>query len=785
MQLTKQDNVGTRFWEKYITNVSQVVDLSIADIKKLGFPDTEDKFGMFVCLRNHRLPNRHFLFVIDDVHLITDTGVLFFVEKLIHNIPGNISLILICREMPKIVFTDLAANNSLTYVNEKELKFTENEIAQYLLQQGLQIDPKTIRQICQDTAGWAFSLNLVMNSLQKMPRYVGYVQMAVKQNVFKLMESVAWVEVSERLRNFMLRISLIDHLSANLVYILADGNDSLIDELKKQNAYIRFDSYTNSYLIHHLFLDFLHTKLELLNPDEKLGTYKIAADWCRHNGFIVDALDYYERVGDYGSIVSIFIESLLYIPNDIAQRALGIFERAPSDTFAHIKYFAVMHLDTVISAGLWQEFYRLAEYYEQMFLTLPVDSDFKNHSLGGLYLYWGLIRVLMCTIEDIYDYDVYYGKMADCFIEIPPELINRVQAILIPWLNLTGSARKGSLMEFVEAMARTVNHFARCSDIITGHADLTLGELLFYKDDVNAAEHLFAKVLNYARKNRQFQVVYYALFYIVRIAVSQGNRDKAEQALSEMETQLIEENYPQSFYNYDIAIGWYYYVLHQPERLPDWLKEKFAPYSHAYFAANFGNHMKARYHYLTKNYVPLLEYINGVKQRESILYGRVELLAMEASVYYQKKDKTAAFAALRDAYETAYPNDILMPFIELGSDMRNLALAALRKADINIPREWLETVRRRSATYAKNHSLLLTDYAKASGKNDGTVLSARENDVLIDLYKGFNRQEIAANKHLSLNTINSVISSIFNKLGAQSIVDVIRIATERNLLKKG
>jgi DNA-binding NarL/FixJ family response regulator len=270
----------------------------------------------------------------------------------------------------------------------------------------------------------------------------------------------------------------------------------------------------------------------------------------------------------------------------------------------------------------------------------------------------------------------------------------------------------------------------------------------------------------------------------MRIAVFQGNLEKARQALKDMEMKLYEKDYPLSFFNYDIAIGWYYYILRLPDMLPMWLKDNFVPYGHAYFADNFGNLMKARYHYLTKNYPPLLTYIEEMKQRESILYGRVELLAIEACVYYQKKDKEAAFAALRDAYDTASPNKILMPLIELGKDMRTLAAAAIREPNNNIPLEWLETLRRRSAAYAKYQSLLLSNYAKTSGRNADMVLSGRENDVLLDLYNGLNRPEIAAKKKLSLNTVNSVVTNIFNKLGAHSTVDVIRIATERNLLRK-
>jgi len=781
LQISGQDNVGSRFWENFVSNATQVIDFAFTEIKELGFPDTEDKFSQFISLCNLRLPNRHFILVTDDVHLINDHAVAGFLERFSHNIPQNISLVFICRELTKINITSQEARNLITIIDDSDLNFTESELAQFLHQQGVHTEPLILRQIFQDTNGWAFAVNLIARSLKKAPRYLGYVQNAVKQSIFNLMETEVWDEASERLQRFMTRISLIDHLSKELVTILAAGDDSLLAELGRQNAYIHFDGYINAYLINNLFLDFLRIKQEALTDGERSETYSLAADWCRQNGFIVDALSYYEKIGDYESIVSIFIESLIYLPHDLAKRALGIFERAPADTFDRVKFFAVMHIFTVINVGRWQEFFRLTEYYEQKFLKLE-DSDFRNHTLGGIYLYWGYMRLLMCTIEDNYNFDVYYARMADCFIEIPPELVKRIPFLMGPWISLVGSARKGAPMEYIEALTRMVGHVSRCSHITAGYVDLTLGELLFYQDNIQAAEPLFNKTLVYARENRQFEAVHIALHYIARIAVLQGNREKVEQALKGMEMQLYEKEYYLGFFTYDIAIGWYYYILRRPEMLPGWLKEKFSPYDHAYFAVNFGNQMKARYHYLTKNYQPLITYITEMKRRESILYGRVELLAIEACVYYQMKDKKAAFATLREAYDTAAPNEILMPFIEQGKDMRSLASSALREPDNHIPQSWLEAVRRRSATYAKYHSSLSSDFRNARGRSAETVLTAREREFLFELYNGLNRSEIAAKKTLSINTVNSVISSLFNKLDAHSIVDAIRVAKERDLV---
>jgi DNA-binding CsgD family transcriptional regulator len=212
---------------------------------------------------------------------------------------------------------------------------------------------------------------------------------------------------------------------------------------------------------------------------------------------------------------------------------------------------------------------------------------------------------------------------------------------------------------------------------------------------------------------------------------------------------------------------------------PDWLKKKFTPYGHAYSIENFGNQIKARYLYLTKDYQLLLTYIEEMKRRESILFGRVEMLAMQACVHYQMKNKRAAFNSLQEAYEEAEPNNIIMPFMELGKDMRILCIAALHEPKA-IPRQWLESIKNKATAYAKAQSMLISKYVQ--NKGIGTDLSDRERDILSSLYRGLTRPEIAKKLNLSVNTVNMIMKIIYEKLNVHKVSDAIRVAAERKLI---
>jgi LuxR family maltose regulon positive regulatory protein len=63
------------------------------------------------------------------------------------------------------------------------------------------------------------------------------------------------------------------------------------------------------------------------------------------------------------------------------------------------------------------------------------------------------------------------------------------------------------------------------------------------------------------------------------------------------------------------------------------------------------------------------------------------------------------------------------------------------------------------------------------------ALSRRELDVLTGLSQGLTREEIAEAGSVSINTVKSAITGIYQKLGAVNRADAVRIATEIGILK--
>ena len=805
MQLSERDNVSDDFWENFTSTLSQVNEPLAGALGKLCFPDTASQLNHYKALMRQHLELKQRIIVMDDFHFIKDPAIICFVEHAFLNLPYGSSVILISRSTPRINTAGLVSRGRIFNVREEELLFTKNEIAQYYRRLNISLQPEsgypedTLQEIMQDTGGWAFAINLIARfyrnlpqmqisgkrdeiPARKLPPYAGYLRTAMKSNIFHLMKTESWDGITERLQHFLIRISLIDHLSVDIITLLAGDDESLIGDLELQHAYVRRDSYINAYLIHPLFLEFLSAKQDLLSDEQKRRTYAIAGEWCDRNGFKINAISYYEKIGDYESIVNIFIFLPAQIPQDISRYTSAVLERAPAHAFDTVLFLASTHLRSFMCQGLWQKSMDLAEFYEKKYLKLPKNDSFRRNNLASIYYCWAVARASMNLNGDCCDFDRYYKKLDECFSQ-PVDPGDLIKPCPGPWICGAGSGEKGSPDKFIEALRRSAVHMARCfNGLQTGEDDLALGELKFYQGDIGAAETHISLALERAKEKRQFEFIHRALLYKMRIAAYNGNYRKMELAIEGTKAQQSESDYQNRFTNYDISLSWYCFILDLPEKVPDWIQGIFSPYSYASFIENFANQAKVRYCYMTRNYPPLLAYIQEMRQRESYLFGRVEMLAMEACMQYKMKNYKKACDVLTEAYEAASPNDLLMPFIELGKDMRTLTAFALKEADCGISESWLETVNRKSSTYAKRQAHVISEYKQANGVAYDIVISQRETEILTDLSHGLSRAEIAISRGVSINTVKMQIANIYMKLGAENLADALRIATERKMI---
>jgi LuxR family maltose regulon positive regulatory protein len=784
VQLSERDNMATLFWENFSHTVSFQNKRLATRLMEIGFPNTEELFAKYLSLSENEIHlTKKSIIIFDDFHLLKNPAVLKFIERTIHAAFPYITTFIISRTEPSINIVKLISKDKVTNLTEDELRFTEDECAQYFKLLNVPLSSESIANIHDDTAGWAFALSLLSLPLKKAPSQERVARAAMKLNIFKMMEDEVFLVISEKLQRFLVRLSLINHLVKDLVMILAD-DASLIEEMEKVSSFIRYDMYLNSYSIHNLFLDYLRKKHNILTDDEKRETYLAAGDWSRKFEYKMDAISYYDKAGNYEAIIDIIRLLPPMMPFSQAKFVLDIYENASLEVLNKIAPFHIQYSRLLICIGRYKDAVDwikkdIAEYSE-----LP-PSDFNNRILCGAYAALGVFNHLIAPQTNVYDFDLLFAK-AEYYYNLSPYVeLGPVSGISVgTWASKVGTTDPSAMEDYISALERAIPHISNIlNGFMYGLDELAKGELLFYKCDLKAASAHINQAIIEAKEKKQHEVHNRALFNFLRIAAAKGDFEQIQSVLQELETQLEIGEYAMRYVTHDIISSWLYNLIGQTELVAKWLKSDFEEETLPIFSVYFGNFVKIGFFYMDKRYHELLSFLHERRSSENVLFEKLEFKIFEALCYYRTKQKKAAFSAMEEAYELAKTNELYMPFIEFGKDMRSITIALMRDKNNNIPRDWLEMINRKSATYAKRLLLIISKYKKANNLGDDIALSPRELILLNDLYHGLSRSEIAHNHNLSINTVKLVLNTVYTKLGADSLADVIRIALDKKLLK--
>jgi len=219
VQLSGRDNIPERFWENFSAAVATVTPDIAALFKGAGFPETERQFSRYVEVPRGRVdPLGNYVFVFDDFHLVSDPRVLTFIERSLRSGFPSVKTILISRRDIPINLMSLKSRGRLAEITQEDLRFSGEEIAEYLALLGGSLPAGsaagtatgnaagTADAILADTEGWAFAVNLA--ALQATRGSV-YAPGALKSNIFKLIESEVVQPLPAEVRRFLIKLSLI------------------------------------------------------------------------------------------------------------------------------------------------------------------------------------------------------------------------------------------------------------------------------------------------------------------------------------------------------------------------------------------------------------------------------------------------------------------------------------------------------------------------------------------------------------------------------------------------
>lgn len=280
--------------------------------------------------------NGEIYLIIDDYHTIADEQVheaLFF---LLLNLPPHVHCVVASRSLPPWNLAEIEHNGAVHVVDESEIRFSSEEIADYLkTHHNVTLDDDSLKAFHNKTEGWITAIKLAAHSLEK--QHSGMLPEAVISGSHRGLVDYLAGSVLERqdeeTQTFLLRTAPLDRLCASLCNAVTGANNAqvMLDKLVRENLFLEpLDAKGEWYRYHSLFSEFLNDRLRK-NPDLSAhDIHKKASFWFEVNRQPYLAAEHALAAGDEARKESLIEGAILdMVRASQVALAIGWFERLP------------------------------------------------------------------------------------------------------------------------------------------------------------------------------------------------------------------------------------------------------------------------------------------------------------------------------------------------------------------------------------------------------------------------------------------------------------------------
>ncbi|MGI5375120.1 LuxR C-terminal-related transcriptional regulator [Streptomyces sp. CA-251387] len=725
----------------------------------------------------------------------------------------GLRLVIASRTEPLLPLHRYRAAGELVDIRGADLAFRAEETAALVDRHGLALSAETARVLTERTGGWAAGLRLCTLAAQRAGDPESFLEDFEPGH-----STVADFLLGEVLRahpaetqDLLLRTSILKETHPDLANALTgrDDAEAVLEELQRANAFV--DPLGHSwYRLHPLFAEILRVHLSVRHPGLKPELHRTAAKWLIRAGLLDEALLHAADAGDWELAAAEFIDHLAIgrlLTGLAAERLDGLFARMAPEVSGPAP-------DLVRAARelAHHDVDRGVTYLRRAEENLP-GGDIDDGDAAAVRLSCALLRVLAARVAGSADMaETAARAAAEAEHALPADRLEQRPELTALMLTDLGSAQlwagrftaaratltaaveaahgpstafprhealsRLALIDFLhgrpgraEAHARGVIAEAEHSGLPEsdriGMAQLVLAAVAIDRNDLAAAQAHLDRAAATSDASRDPVVAVERAILCSRMLCARGDSRAALLALDGVAKQPPVSAEPSPWVSDRIAMATA--AAHLADGDPKAAVKVFEDQP-AHGAESLVAEARARVAAgESARALRILDDLPDRRNRGPVI--DVWVLLTRAQAVDVLGDSAAAESLVLRALAAARPHHLRRPFAEAGPWFRRLLLDR--------------------PALARGHAWLtgpLSPHPAASRQREDSAtshpepLSAREQDVLERLAQLMSTQEIAADLHLSVNTVKTHLKSIYRKLAATRRGEAVRRAREVGLL---
>ena len=841
LSLDENDNDLHRFLSYVLAAVRTIFPGAGKDIETiLDGPDLPPMSILSSTLINELdLISQACIFAFDDFHVIHNEDIhLVFIEILKHP-PRNLHLAISSRVDPPLPLTTMRAKGEMNEIRVQDLRFTNEETAQYLEQMTeKKIERQTITLIDNKMEGWVTGLRLAAISLRHREDAGGLWSDLPNDSRYVMDYMVAEVlsHLPPVMKQNLLKTSILNRFSAPLCQAvfgteIKSASDDLsgnefMDWLVQSNLFlIHLDDEHVWYRYHHLFQDLLKRLLhERMSSEEIDAVHKKAGTWFAENGLVEEAIHHFVAGGDAQSAAIIVMRHRMEVMNEERWRGLERWlYMLPDDSIEKNPELLVTKAWLSEIRIRFAEMNTLLKKFEFFIDTPPAMDESEWEFLLAEF------KVLKALL-------LYYGGDGPGTVTNAHWAIGRLnpQAISLKSVCLMilagGYQMQGQLMKAYAVVENALKEKVPYGTTYHSRLFSTLCFINWIAADLTGLRQAAQQVLKIGRDFNLSQSFAWAYYFLGIIHYHRGELADAEEQLR----FAVQDRFIANTVNYCHSTFALALCLEAQSRSSDASEITERIIGHALESRNgellkisqaFQAELALRQGNLpeaerwAQNYDPypfnsghrfyvpqltLVKVLLALKTKQSqnqatdlltSLYDYfssvhntrfiIDVLALQAILYKVKGDSNTALSLLERAITLAEPGGFVRPFLDMGLEIADLLNRIVkRKTDVSFVGKILKFFREEKIIHDQSSIHGSRFPATVSAANDDIMenLTKRELSIAALLVRRLSNQEIADELYISPETVKRHLYNIYRKLHVSTRREAARKITALGII---
>ena len=751
------------FW-KSVQNAFSFAGLNF--LENYDCPEDEASAGFLteiLCYQLEKCENCYIF--IDDFHLLKDDRADTFLCRMAGRIPENVHLIVASRN--HFISDDwiVRLGGRLHRIEIDDLRLNSGELSAYIRRCGTSMTDSQLEHLLKSSEGWFAAVYLNLCSFSKSGELPGKTS-----DIYQMFSASMLNPLPEDRKEFLSAMGLADEFTEEMAEFITKREDvhQILKTLTRQNAFVTCLNDGQTYRFHHMMKECAFRAFRTLDDSRQAFYYERYGAWYEKYGAYIHALSAYRRNQNFAAILRVVQKDAgILLASLKPEEVLEVLNRCPVSV---LKEYPLAILVLMRCMFNWKNIPKMLELKELLLASIREHPKLSEEERGNLLGECDLIQSFL-MYNDISRMSQFHRSASEKMTR--PAISIRSDGgwtFGSPSVLMMFHRKSGDLDKELEEMNQCMPHYYK---ITNGHGQgaetIMSAEAHFMRGNFVDAHIALEKAYTQIQGNGQESIALCCDFLAQRLSICMDI--KMRNTFEERRKELLQGHNTTWVNIFDSTCAYYYAVTGQTERIP----------------ALFGAHMLSTVNFLAPGR-PMMEMIENqvyLAQGEySKVIGRSEsILAMCQALHYDlvalhvqiqllaanwKLGKTEqALELLRRSLSQAFPDGILMPFVENYPYIEEL----LKGSFFGINENFLFRITRMGKEWEMRCDQLKKEEAYPPVFK---VLSDRELEITELMAKHMSNKEIAQSLFLSEGTVKQYINQIYSKLQIPGDVRVKR-----------